>query len=813
MLNDLRYAIRTLRKSPGFTVIAVMALALGIGATTAIFSVVNGVLLRALPFPHPAQLVALGQSSRESARMGVSFPNFLDWRAQQTVFSQMAARLPMGGVIASEGEPERVIGRAVTANFFQTLEVQPAFGRFFTEAEDRPGGMQVIVLSYRLWQRHFGSDPNIVGKAIRFNGGSSTVIGVAPRDFDFYGRENQNNDFFVPLGYLADRGFMRDRSEHIVAVTARLKPQVTDEQARAQMETIMQRLTNAYPAANAGNKVVLTSFLEDYVGESRRSLVFVFVAVALVLLIACANVANLLLARGAVRKNEIAVRAALGATRSRILRQLLTESVLLSAAGGALGILLAFWGIDLFQKINAGLLPRVEEVAIDLRVLVFSLFVSLGTGLAFGLLPAWQNSNVTLQDALSENSRTAAGTGGHRLRSGLVIAEVALSFVLLLSAGLLLKSFSRLVNVDPGFRPQNVLTLRLRLPDKKYRDAAQARTFLRETLRRVQALPGMKESCVTTGFPFGRGNETRYWLEGSPEPANTADRPVAVIQAISENYYRVLGIQLLDGRLFSEHDTSDTEPIVIVDRQFVRRHFPGRSIDEVIGERLRFDGDGQPWRRIVGVVAEVKQSQLDEQPRAQIYRPWTQMNEAFAPDFLRAMDLLVKSAEAPAGLVPAIKREVQQIDKEQPLGNVAPLESLLDDSIAPRRFYAVLLATFSVIALLLAAIGLYGVMAYTVAQRTREIGIRVALGALRRHILRLVIGEGAVLVLIGTAVGLIAAFASSRLLASLLYGVSPTDPQLYSLLSLLLIAVALFACYLPARRAMKIDPMIALRYE
>jgi putative ABC transport system permease protein len=812
-MSDFKFALRQLRKTPGFTLIAIATLALGIGATTAIFSVVNAVLLKALPFPHPAQLVALSQSSTESARMGVSFPNFLDWRAQQTVFSQMAARLPMGGVIAGEGEPERVIGRAVTANFFQTLEVQPALGRFFSEAEDRPGGAQVIVLSHRLWQRRFGSDPNIVGKAIRFNGDSSTVIGVASRDFDFYGRENQNNDFFVPLGYLAERGFMRDRSEHMVAVTARLKPQISQEQARAQMEAMMQRLTNEYPAANTGNKVVLTSFLEDYVGESRRSLVFVFVAVALVLLIACANVANLLLARGAVRKNEMAIRVALGATRMRLLRQLLSESVLLSAAGGALGILLAVWGIDLFQKINAGLLPRVEEVAIDPHVLVFSLLVSLVTGLGFGLLPAWQNSNISLQDALSENSRTAAGAGSRRLRSGLVITEVALSLVLLLSAGLLLKSFSRLLNVDPGFRPQSVLTLRLRLPDNKYRDAAQARTFLRKTLRRVQALPGLNESCVTTGFPFGRAGETRYWVEGSPEPANAADRPGAITQAISENYYRVLGIQLLAGRLFSEHDASDTEPIVIVDRQFVRRHFPSASLDQVIGERVRFDGDEQPWRRIVGVVGEVRQSQLDEQPRAQIYRPWTQMNEASAPDFLRAMDLLVKSAGAPADLVPAIKREVQQIDKEQPLGNVAPLESLLDDSIAPRRFYAVLLATFSIVALLLAAIGLYGVMAYTVAQRTREIGIRVALGALRRHILRLVLREGAVLVLIGAAFGLVAAFASSRLLASLLYGVSATDPQLYLLLSLLLIAVALFACYLPARRAMKIDPMVALRHE
>jgi putative ABC transport system permease protein len=813
MFSDLRLALRTMLKARGFSLTAILTIALGISATTAIFSVVNGVLLKALPFPHQEQLFALNERSKESPRIPVSFLNFLDWRAQQTVFTAMAARLPMGGVISGEGEPLRVIGRAVTAGFFQTLQIKPHLGRFFTEAEDRPGTAPVIFLSYRLWQRHFGGDPAVVGRSIRFNGGNSTVIGVGPRDFDFYGRENQNNDFLVPLGYLAERGFMRDRSEHMVFVVARAKPGVTEEQVKAEMETISRRLTSAYPVANTGNSVVVHRFLDDYVGESRRSLTLVSTAVALVLLIACANVANLLLARGAARKSEIAVRMALGASRARIIRQLLSESVLLALIGGALGTVIAFWAVDFLKSANAGLLPRAEEIGIEPRVLIFSLLVSLATGIGFGLLPAWQNSSVPLQDALAHNSRTYAGVAGNRLRRGLVIAEVALSLVLLLSAGLLLKSFRQLIDVDPGFEAKNVLTLRLRLPDEKYRDAAQATAFLREAKRRVQTLPGVKEISLATGFPFGRGSETRYAIEGRPEPKNASDWPIGGIQSVSENFHRVLGISLIAGRFFSDRDTSETPPVLVVDDYFAHRHFPGRPPNELVGGRIRFDGEDQRWRTIVGVVRHVKESQLDEEPYPEIYQPWQQMNESSAPDFLRAMDLLVKTAGPPLHLVPAIKREVQQIDPDQPLGNIAALESLLDDSIAPRRFYALLFATFSVVALLLAAVGLYGVMTYIVTQRTREIGIRVALGAQRKHVFQLVIGEGALLVLTGTAVGLGATFAASRLLATSLYGVSPTDPQLYSALPFLLIVVALIACYFPTRRALRVNPTVALRAQ
>lgn len=814
MLFDLRLALRTMFKARAFSLTAILTIALGIGATTAIFSVVNGVLLKALPFPHPERLFALAGNSMKSPRMTVSFPNFLDWRAQQTVFSDIAARLPTGGVITGEGEPLRVIGRAVTANFFRTLQIEPQLGRFFVDDEDRPGSSPVIVLSYRLWQRYFGGDPGIVGRTIHFNGGNSVVIGVASRDFDFYGRGNGNNEFFIPLGYLTDREVMRERAEAIVSVTARLKPGVTEEQARAEMRTIAQRLTSAYPEANTGLNIVLRPFLEDYVGESHRPLAVVSVGVGFLLLIAWANVANLVLARSAARRNEIAVRMAVGASRARIVRQLLTESVLIAFVGGAVGVLLAVWAVDLFLKVNAGFLPRADEIGLEPCVLVFTLVVCFATGIGFGLVPAWQNSSIDLQDALAENARTYTGAGNRRMRSGLVIAEVALSLVLLLSAGLLLKSFSRLIRVDPGFEAKNVLTLRLRLADEKYRAIPQATTFLREAMRRVSSIPGVQQTSVATGFPFGRDLETRYRLEGAPEPRNAGDWPIGIIQSVGENYCRVLGISLLAGRLFDDRETTDTPPIVVVDDYFAQRHFPGHAPNDLIGRRVRFDGPGEPWRTIVGVVRHVKQSQLDEEPRTQIYQPWLQMlDEPFALDFLRAMDLLVKSAESSPGLLLAVKREIQQIDKDQPLGNIAMLQSLVDDSVAPRRFYAILLAAFSVVAVLLAAVGLYGVMTYAVTQRTREIGIRVALGAQRKHIFKLIIGEGALLVFTGAALGLAATFASSRLLSSLLYGVSATDAQLYALLSLALVFVALIACYLPARRAVGLNPIVILRAE
>jgi putative ABC transport system permease protein len=814
MIQDLRFGVRMLMKQPGFTLIAVLTLALGIGANTAIFSVVNGVLLKSLPFPKSDQLLALSETSKEVPVMSVAYPNYLDWRAQQTVFEDLAARYIAGGVLTGAGEPERVFGRWVTASFFSTLGVKPQIGRFFNEEEDRPGAEALIVLGNGLWQRRYGGDPNLIGKTIFYNSESWTVVGVMPADFDFYGRDNLNNDFFIPLGRLADQDYMRDRHSHMFWVTGRMKTGVTIEQARAQMKSIAAQLEMRYPASNTGNSVELASFLDDYVGRWRNALLVISGAVALVLLIACANVANLLLARAAVRRRELAVRLALGAGRFRIVRQLLTESVMLALAGGALGLLLAVAGVELLIKLSPDSLPRMEEITIDTDVLGFTVLVALLTGITFGLAPALQTSKVDLNESLKETGRqSSGGAGAHRLRGALVVAEVALPLVLLAGAGLLLKSFQQLMEVDPGFDARNVLTLRLRLPDAKYRDAAQTTGFLKEASRRIAGLPGVREVSVATGFPLGRGGDTGYLIEGQPEPRKPGDWPIALKQSVSESFHRTLGITLLTGRYFTEGDTAEAPPVALVDDHFVRRHFPNGSINDALGKRLRFGGDGEVWRQIVGVVRHVRHNDLDVEGFPQIYSPWLQINPRWLADFTRVMDVIVKTSDAPMSLVAPIKREVQEMDKDQPLGNVQPLEALMAQRIAPRRFNLLLLGLFAFIALLLGAIGLYGVMSYAVTQRTRELGIRLALGAQKNDVLRLVIKQGMILSLTGVAIGLAAALALTKLMQSLLYEVSPTDPLTFAGITLLLSLVSFVACWIPASRAAKLDPMVALRGE
>ncbi len=803
-----------LRKQPGFTLVAIITLALGIGANTAIFSVINGVLLKSLPFPEPERLVAMTESSKEVPVMSVAYPNYLDWQARQTVFENMAARVPAGGVITGDGEPERVIGRFVTASFFPTLGVRPQVGRFFDEEEDKPGAERVMVLSHGLWQRHFGGNQEVIGKAIRYNGESWTVVGVMPAGFDFYGQTNLNNDFFIPLGRLTAQDFMQDRQSHPVMVTARLKQGVTIEQAHAEMKTIAAQLENQYPESNAGNSINLTSFMDDYVGDVRTALLVITAAVALVLLIACANVANLLLARAASRQKEIAVKTALGASRGRIVRQLLTESVLLAIAGGALGLLLAVWGVEVLVKLDPDSLPRIEDITIAPRVLGFTALVTLVTAVIFGLAPALQTSKVNLNNTLKEGGRQSGGGAGlYRLRGALVVAEVALSLVLLVGAGLLVKSFRQLMDVDAGFDARNVMTMRLRLPDAKYAELSQSTGFLKEVMRRVSTLPNVEQVSVGSGFPLGRGSESGYWIEGQPQPQHPGDWSVAIRQSVSESYHQALGIALLTGRYFNEHDTADSPPVVLVDEDFVRRHFPNNAMSDAIGKRLRFGGEGEPWREVVGVVRHARHYGLDEEARAEIYRPWLQMNSRSAADFARAMDLIVKTSNEPESIVAAIKREVQALDPEQPLGNVRTLESLLAQSVAPRRFSLLLLGVFAFVALLLGAVGLYGVMSYAVTQRTREIGIRMALGAQKGDVLRLVIRQGLMLSLIGVAVGLAASLALTRLMESLLFDVSATDPATFAVIAALLTTVALVACYIPARRATKVAPMVALRYE
>jgi putative ABC transport system permease protein len=813
-LHDVRYAIRTLLRSPGFTAVAVLALALGIGANTAIFSVVNGVLLKSLPFPEPDRLVALNESSTKTPVMAVAFPNYLDWRARQGVFENLGARMPAGGVLTGDGEPERVIGRLVTASFFPTLGVPPQVGRFFDEAEDKPGAERVMVVSYRLWQRRFGGDPDLIGKTILFNSEGWTVIGVTPKGFDYYGQTNVNNDFFIPIGRLAAQPYMADRRSHIVFVTGRLKPGVTLDQARAEMNTISAQLEEEHPASNTGSVASLNSFLDDYVGDSRPALLVISAVAAFVLLIACANVANLLLARAASRQKEIALRIALGAGRWRVVRQLLTESLVLATAGGALGLLIAVWGVDLLIKLNPDALPRVEDIAVDPRALGFTMLVTMLTGVIFGLAPAIQTSKVDLNDALKEGGRQASGgLGARRLRAVLVIGEVALSLMLLIAAGLLVKSFRQLMQVDLGFDARNVLTLRLRLPDAKYVEARQTTGFLKEVMRRVAALPGVQGVSVSTGFPLRRFGDNGYWIEGQPEPQKPGDWPSAISQSGSEDYFRTLGIALLSGRCFTERDTAESPTVIIVDENFVRRHFEAGLPNIALGKRLRFGGKDEPWREIVGVVSAIRQEQLDEVGRPGIYRPWMQITPRWLADFTRAMDFIVKTDTAPEGFIAAIKREVQAVDPDEPLGNVQTLASVFDESVAPRRFSLFVVSLFAVIALVLGAVGLYGVMSYAVTQRTREFGIRVALGAQHRDVLRLVIRQGMLLSLVGVGIGLAGSFALTRVMSSLLFGVTATDPMTFVAVSLLLTGVALAACYLPARRATKVDPMIALRYE
>jgi putative ABC transport system permease protein len=808
--RDIQYSIRALAKNPGFAVTAVLTLALGIGANTAVFSVVNAVLLRSLPYPHSERLVALSETSREAPDIAISYPDYLDWRAQQTAFEEMAARMPAGGIITGN-DPERVIGRLVTASFFSTLGVQPFLGRGFNEAEDRPSGPHVMVLSYELWQRRFGSaDP--IGKSISYNGEPWTVVGVMPAGFDFYGRTNLNNDFLIPLGSLADQDFMRDRNSHLVRVIARLKPQASITQAQSQLNAIAGRLAIDYPASNAGVGAMTRSFLDDYVGDARRLLWVIFAAVGFLLLIACANVANLMLARATTRRREMALRFALGASRGRVVRQLLTESLILALTGGACGVFLATWGVKLLSRLNSIQLSRMDEVAIDARVLFFTFLITVTVGVLFGLVPALHRTSVSLNHVLKESARAISAGRGGRLRRSLIVGEVALALVVMVGAGLTVKSFTRLTSVEPGYDPGNVLTFRIRLPDAKYAESSRTFAFCREAMTRVRSLPGVERVAVTTGFPLGRVSDADYLVEGQSEQS-PGRAPVAQRQDISEDYHKTLNIPLVEGRLFTSQDGEASPQVVIVDEEFARRHFPNQPFREVIGKRLRFAGDQDGWREIVGVVRHVKQSGLTEQSQVQIYRPWTQIPAKYRASFTRATDMIVKTSVDPYALVNAIRKEIRAIDNDQPIAQVQSLDDKLSESLAPQRLSVALLGLFSLTALLLAAVGIYGVMSYAVTLRTQEIGIRIALGARQLDVLKMVVGNGITLALIGVGVGLVLAFSLTRLMSSLLFEVTPTDPITFSIASMGLVIVALVACYAPARRATKVDPLVALRYE
>ncbi|HEY7001756.1 MAG TPA: ABC transporter permease [Candidatus Udaeobacter sp.] len=810
--RDVRFAGCALIKNGTFAVVATLTIALGIGANTAIFTLVHGVLLRSLPLPDADRLVAIGEASPSGNLTALPYENFRDWRSAQHSFEEMAARLPAGGIITGIGEPERVFGRYVSAGFFSTLQVSPQIGRFFNEAEDKLGGEHVTIISDSLWHRRFAGDPGIIGQAIRYNGDSWTVIGVLQSDFDFYGQNNENNDVFMPLGQL-DQQDSRGRG-YPVRITARLKANVSEEQARAEIKTLAQQSALKYPQSDSGHAVDLRSLLSDYVGESTRSLTVISVAVAVLLIIACANVANLTLARAINRQKEIALRVALGASRFRIIRLLLVESILVAAIGGILGVGLASWAIHLFKSAAPGSLPRLSEISPSGTVLAVTVIGTLLSGIVFGLAPARQTTRFDLNQSLKASDARASGSpGSERLRRTLVIVEFALAFILLIASGLLVKSFRNLMTIDRGYDAKNVLSFRLRLADMKYPRPEQAILALKEAQRRLRTLPEVKNVAVTTAIPLGRFSEGNYWIEGRSEPQNIAQWPLSTSMSVSEEYRDALGIKLLAGRWFDQHDQADSPLVVVVDDQFVGQNFGAVTPASILGRRLRFEGADEPWREIVGVVGHVRYHEPEEEPLVQIYRPWLQMNLKPCGAWLCAMDVVIKTSVDPWTILPAVRKQIAALDPDQPLGPAHTFEEMLDQSIAPRRLNLALISAFSASALLLSAVGIYGVMSYTVGQRRREIGVRIALGAQKRDVAGLVIGSGMTMVGLALIVGIGGAFAVTRFMSGLLFGVEAADVATYAIVAVLLAGVALCACYVPARRAGNVNPLEALRSE
>jgi putative ABC transport system permease protein len=812
--QDLRYGARMLLKKPGFTSIAVLTLALGIGANTAIFSLVNAVLLRPLPFKEPDRLVMVWERRESSgeANIPISGHEFVAWREQARAFEGMALIRGEGFTLTGNGEPEAVRAERVSAEFFSVLGVSPALGRAFASGEDQAGRNNIVVLGQKLWQRRFGSDPEIVGQTITLSDQPFTVIGVMPPLYP------QQPDLWLPID-------LRDEEQrvgrHSNLVIGRLKPGVNVEQAQVEISHLAHQLEGQYPNSNVGHGAYLISLREQIVGAVRRALWVLFGAVGFILLIACANVANLLLTRAAGRQKEMAIRAALGAGRRRLIRQLLTESFLLAVVGGGAGLLLAAWITDLLRNINAVEIPRLEQVNLDGRVLTMTVGLTLLTGILTGLAPAWRSARPNVSQWLSDGGRTSAGPGRRRLGSILVVLEVALALVLLIGGGLMLKSFLHLMNVDPGFTTSHILTVDLSLPGPRYPQPWQQLRFYEQLIEGIKALPGVEAVGATSETPLTAGD---YWvpftIEGRPA-LPPGQEPNAASRSISNDYFRAMKIPLRKGRFFSDADArralpvirwfeeqpfpphfNDPQPapVIIINETMARTFWPNQ---DPLGQRIRIIAS--PWLTVVGVVGDVRHGALNARPNPEMYLPHLQEPRA-------SLAIVARTSGDPLLLAAAVREQVKALDKDQPL-TITTMEQLFSDSVAGQRFNTLLLGVFGALALGLALVGVFGVINYSVSQRTHEIGVRLALGAQRKDIFKLIIGQGLVLALMGVGIGLAGALILTRLISKLLYEVSPTDSATFVVVALLLTSVALLACWIPARRATKVDPMVALRYD
>jgi predicted permease len=814
LLQDIRYALRVLAKSPAFAAIAVLTLALGIGANTALFSVVNGVLLNPLPYPKPQQLVAVYSRTPQFGESSISYPNFLDWQRDNRTFAELAGYRSENYNLTGSGDPERVRAEMVSADFFSILGVQPVAGRLFTTQDDHAGAAPVVVLNEAFWQRKFGSSPQLIGGSISLDGTPYTVIGVIPAKFYFRGNNFRVSDVYVPVGQWTDPTFLDRRVSMGMNAIGRLKPGVTLAQARADMNSVGDALAKAYPDANKGTGISLFPLKQDMVGDVAPLLYVLLGAVGFVLLIACVNIANLFLARSTGRFREFAIRAALGASRSRVVRQLLTESILLSFTGGLLGLLLAAWGTRAAIRVLPQALPRSGDIGLDAHVLLFTLGISVLAGILFGLAPALKTSTGNLQETLKEGGRGSSGAR-HRMQSVFVVTEMALALILLVGAGLMIRSLIQLWSVNPGFDPHNLLSFSIAFPPSVVKlPPDQLRNQAVQLDNALEAIPGVEATSALGGsLPMQGDSELPFWLAGQPKPSSDAEMSWALFYLSEPDYLKAMRTPLLRGRFLSAQDTLHSAPVIVIDEYFARKFFPGQ---DPIGKLVNLGILGVQ-AQIVGVAGHVKHWGLDDDGKspieAQLYFPLMQVPDKFMPLMAKGADFVMRTSVPPYSLLEEIRHTISQMNSQEILYGEETMDETIDGSLAARRFSMILLGVFAALALILACVGIYGVISYLVGQRVHEIGIRIALGAQRSDVLRLVLGQGAIMALIGVGIGIVAALGLTRLMANEIFGVSAHDPLTFAGVAVLLMIVAIAACYIPARRAMKVDPIVALRYE